>query len=319
MMKSFFFVLVFLCLNGVLLAQDYKKEFEGLWNTGDFEKQGQAFLSLGNVNDAKSAKLMLDYLKIVETLQLGHEQKINKKASEGDKFEDGDKNKVPVLVELVKMRDQMAEYDFILEKAAIGISLFKDPQAIKVLASEAPKFKSVMVKMAIMKALGKVDGKEALDLLIKSLKDKSPQVRQIALESLKTKIPAEAFEPILPLISDKVWQVRSAAVETLAKYDNPNSIKPLIDQLKEEQGRVSEDIEKTLNVLTGESHEGNYHAWLARYNTEKEKWMQGIKKEKPKEVEVPTINNPLRGSKKYYNDIQSRQESTQEKPKDGGT
>lgn len=319
MTKSVFFLFLTLTLLEVLSAQDYKQEFERLWKTGEFEKQGQALFNLGNTNDAKAAKLLFDSLKIVESLQLAHEQKINKKASEADKYEDGDGNKVPLIVELIKLRDQMAEYDFIIDKAAAGIALFSDPQAVKIMVSEAPKSKSITIKMAIMKALGKINNKEAIDLLIKSLKDKAAPVRQIAAESLKEKTPPEAFEPLLALISDKVWQVRSAAVETLAKYNDPKCIKPLIDQLKDEKGRVTDDIEKTLKALTGETHEGNYHAWVARYAKEKENWMQGIKKETPKEVEIQTINHPLRGSKKYYEEVASQREKAEGKPKDGGT
>lgn len=295
----FFSILLFA---STLMAQDYKKEFEKLWKTGVIESQAEAMLKLGEGGDVNAAKLMIKCLLEVSAVQEKLEAQIEAKAKEANLLPDGNEKKLGLQNEVVKLGEQITQYDVIFDKASEAIKKITDEKAINYLAQEAFKCPSLNVKMAMMMAVGGINSPEVTEMLIKALKDKSPQIRQLGVEALKTRTPAEAFEPLLKLVSDKAWQVRSAVAETLAKYKDARAIEPLIEQLQHEKGRLMTDIDSALAELTGEGHEGNYTVWRIRLKSEKEKWIARLAKGEKPESEEPKsrYDLSLRGTTRYY-------------------
>ncbi|HJP00458.1 MAG TPA: HEAT repeat domain-containing protein [Planctomycetota bacterium] len=94
-------------------------------------------------------------------------------------------------------------------------------------------------------------GGEHAEALTPLCTDREPAVRCAAFEGLA----ALASERVLPLareaLDDPVWQVRASAVAALGAVRHVDSIGPLIDRMETEQGRLVEDIARSLEQLTG--------------------------------------------------------------------
>ncbi len=300
--SSLIFLFVFLCLSSAPRAQDYKKEFEQLWKSGSIEKQAEAILKLGEGGDLNAAKLMMKCLLEIGQIQEKLEAQIEAKAKDASPLPEGNEKKLALQSEVLKLSEQIAQYEVIFDKAGEAIKKITDEKAINYLAQEAFKCPSINVKIAMMMAVGGANSPEVTDMLIKSIKDKSPQIRQLGVEALKVRTPPEALDSLIKLVTDKAWQVRSAVAETLGKYKDARAIEPLIEQLQYEKGRLLTDFDEALSELTGEAHEGNYTVWRLRLKSEKEKWIERLASGNKEESSEPKsrFNQSLRGTVKYY-------------------
>ena len=243
-------------------------------------------------------KCLLEIGQIQEKL----EAQIEAKAKDASPLPEGNEKKLALQSEVLKLSEQIAQYEVIFDKAGEAIKKITDEKAINYLAQEAFKCPSINVKIAMMMAVGGANSPEVTDMLIKSIKDKSPQIRQLGVEALKVRTPPEALDSLIKLVTDKAWQVRSAVAETLGKYKDARAIEPLIEQLQYEKGRLLTDFDEALSELTGEAHEGNYTVWRLRLKSEKEKWIERLASGNKEESSEPKsrFNQSLRGTVKYY-------------------
>ncbi|MCK9579788.1 MAG: HEAT repeat domain-containing protein [Methanoregula sp.] len=135
------------------------------------------------------------------------------------------------------------------------------------------------VKVAALRALGRIKSKNALPVLIPLLADPSPELRRTVTESLGNIRDASAIphlircfldqsaavrssairalsgmgnfalRPVLEATDDKEPQIRSAALETLGKFPDPVVLHPLVKGLADPEAGVRLTAAKVLGSL----------------------------------------------------------------------
>ncbi len=106
------------------------------------------------------------------------------------------------------------------------------------------------LRRACLQALGRLRATEAVPRIAELLADPDPSVVIAAADALGEIRDTAANAAVLGLLGHARWQVRSAAVAALAKIRHKDSIQPLIDLLRQEEGRMVDDILAALLSLT---------------------------------------------------------------------
>jgi HEAT repeat protein len=97
--------------------------------------------------------------------------------------------------------------------------------------------------------------------------DPEPAVRCAALDGLAALGSQLVLAPARSALADESWQVRASAIHALGRVRHRDSIGPLIERMAEEQGRLVEDIGRTLAALTGRDFGVRLEGWQGFWNT----------------------------------------------------
>jgi HEAT repeat protein len=116
-------------------------------------------------------------------------------------------------------------------------------------------------------ALGK-SGEAALDVELSPLaSDGEPAVRCAALEALASLKSPLVLKPAIADLEHSVWQVRLSAIQALGRVRHVDSIAPLIRRLEIEEGRLVEDIGRSLGEITGRQYGIRLEGWKRFWET----------------------------------------------------
>jgi len=149
--------------------------------------------------------------------------------------------------------------------AAVGVLRgVADPEAVKILTTEAIERGPWQVRGAAIEALGGVRdpaGVEALRKIVKAGGDPKPLAA--AAFALAQTRSADAMPEVLTLLGHGAWQVRLGAFEYLAVMRDPKSVPALVDRLETETGRLRREIADILQAVTGKSYGMDAAKWRA--------------------------------------------------------
>jgi HEAT repeat protein len=98
-------------------------------------------------------------------------------------------------------------------------------------------------------------------LLLPLTADPEPAVRCAALDGLASMRSALVVEPALALLDDETWQVRASAIAALGVVRRREAIEPLLGRMAVEEGRLVEDIGRSLGEITGRDFGQRLESW----------------------------------------------------------
>jgi HEAT repeat protein len=93
------------------------------------------------------------------------------------------------------------------------------------------------------------NNKDALDFLIKALKEEDTGIRRSAAQALGAIENKTAINPLVEILKDDDSKVRSSAIEALGKIENAKAVEPLIEALKDTDMFVRSTTVKALNQI----------------------------------------------------------------------
>ncbi len=132
------------------------------------------------------------------------------------------------------------------------------------------KHKSWQIRLGIIKALSRNANFKDISGLLEVIKnDKDARVVSMALQALTTKgnASAEVKEALKKALANKSDLIAAATANAIASFKLHSLIPDIIAVLAKSTGKLSEDLERSLKMMTGESHEENAKVWEIRWKT----------------------------------------------------
>ncbi|MDP6540211.1 MAG: HEAT repeat domain-containing protein [Planctomycetota bacterium] len=123
------------------------------------------------------------------------------------------------------------------------------------------KDKAWTVRSRAIAALAARPGPDHSQALVPLCADREPAVRCAAFEGLAALGSERVLAPARAGLGDSLWQVRASAVAALGIVRHVDSIGPLIDRMEVEEGRLVEDIARSLEQLTGRTFGMRTELW----------------------------------------------------------
>jgi len=154
--------------------------------------------------------------------------------------------------------------------------------------------KSWDVRRRAIQVLG-TTGDVAFAVLIEPLcEDREVAVRCAAIQGM-TDLRADAVRArAVAALEDDSWQVRATAIAALGIVRHVSSIEPLIEQMPKEDGRLREDVAKSLGNLTGRGFGQRHDQWVRFWETYKGRY------EMPTDAELAALRAKQRARKAEY-------------------
>ena len=94
---------------------------------------------------------------------------------------------------------------------------------------------------------------QAVDAIIRSLKDKDKEVRSYAADILGETSERQALIALSHSIEDEAWEVRKSTISSFGKIENPETVPFIITSLKDEHPQVRYTAAKELKRFTSPS------------------------------------------------------------------
>ncbi len=142
------------------------------------------------------------------------------------------------------------------------------PELARRLASEDDEFRLGAVDEVYDRALEGPDVRVALEAVVDASQEwriLSMALRALAHQDTGAPVPAH----LLRRAKAREWQVRLALAEGLVAYRHVDAVGALIDLLGDKRLRVRAGAAKSLEALTGESHDISQKAWARWYRKQK--------------------------------------------------
>ncbi len=185
-----------------------------------------------------------------------------------------------------ELNEKVNALSLVPEAVAGALTKTRDADAVKWLVEEGMKDKLWRTRAAIAAALGYAPADNALatPALVTAATEKEARVRAAAIEALGRRGAKEQKDLILKALEDERWQVRVAACGALGVLQLRDTVGPLIARMQLEEGRVNEDIDAALKLITGITYRGDALGWKGWWEVNKADWESGklAKKEEPK-------------------------------------
>ncbi len=134
----------------------------------------------------------------------------------------------------------------------VAISSTAKGNALPPIADASRYHSSLFVRLHAIHALAGVQDPAVKRQLLRTLEDQNPRIRVAVLDALGRQGDAGTVEPIAAMLSDDSWVVRAAAVSALVALKQPQAVSHLVSRLGIEDGRLCDDIARTLESLTGQ-------------------------------------------------------------------
>jgi hypothetical protein len=197
-------------------------------------------------------------------------------------FHPGDVKKVERYVEADKKCKEVEAKIQALEnaKGAIvkALAKFKGDATVKDLIREVTGGGDWQRRAASAEALGQIGHKDVPAALIEALKkDSEPAVRIAIVEAfraLKLATP-EIVAALAAQLQSDYWQLKIAAAQALKALDAKGGIEPLIEALQKADGRLRFEFNDALVGLAGVDKHGDYAAWKAWLDSNREALAKG--------------------------------------------
>lgn len=205
---------------------------------------------------------------------------------------------VKVLVPVLKDKDGA-----VVLAAERVLSGLKAADAMEALAAALVSKKDEITRLSLLRIFETNGRTEAVEPSQKALGDRAWSVRRQAAFTLSVCAPELAKVDLLPLLNDKEaavrvagydrlallrvtgllepawrdlthenWQVRAAAINALAKVRHKHSIGLLIERLAIEEGRLRQDIGRSLEGITGRGFGERVDGWRGFWKTYKDRF-----------------------------------------------
>jgi hypothetical protein len=123
------------------------------------------------------------------------------------------------------------------------------------------------VRRRALQSLAQVDDPVVVEAVAPLCEDKEVAVRCAALECLAELGSERVLEPAWRDLSSSSWQVRATAIAALGRVRHRDSIALLIERLPLEEGRLVEDISRSLTLITGRSYGTRIDGWQRFWET----------------------------------------------------
>jgi HEAT repeat protein len=152
---------------------------------------------------------------------------------------------------LCALKDSMSKCHYHAAQALARLGAQLDSEtAVEALTGDLLKSGDDWMRFAVSEALGKYRPKRAVELLIRTLKDKTNSARHVAAEALGKIGDVRAVEPLIDALKDKQWYVRRDAAEALGRLCAGRAVEPLIDVLKDKNWDVRRAATEALRRIT---------------------------------------------------------------------
>jgi HEAT repeat protein len=162
--------------------------------------------------------------------------------------------------------DATRTVEAIREALSASIVRLVDPErekATKGLRARVTAAGPFEAKRAAVLALGRIPGEVAIAALRELLTRKDdPGLRALAIDALAEQADEGSLDELLTnQLRDARWEVRLAVIKALVRIRSVRSIPPLLVALETETGRLQDEVDKTLQSLTGKSFHRSIELW----------------------------------------------------------
>jgi hypothetical protein len=159
-----------------------------------------------------------------------------------------------------------------------ALAKFKGDASVKDLIHEISAGADWQRRAAAAEALGQIGHKEVPSALVEALKkDSEPAVRIAIVEAfraLKQNSP-EIVAALAAQLQSDFWQLKIAAAQALRTLDAKAAIEPIIEALQKADGRLRVELNEALTGLAGVDKHGDYTAWKAWLDSNREALAKG--------------------------------------------
>lgn len=226
-------------------------------------------IALGRyAKDEKAAGNLLKILEKADTFLATYEGELAKLATKLD-----GSNAKPAMRDAAQrliINAKVTAYERLISESLASAGANGQTEVSDFLQKKGLKHKSWQVRLGVLKALSKnANFKDVSGLLEVAKSDKDARVAAMAIQAIayKGNISAEVKEALKKALGNKTDVVVSAAANTIAILKIHSLIPDIIAALAKSTGKLSEDLERALKMMTGESHEENAKVWEIRWKT----------------------------------------------------
>ncbi|MBI4563422.1 MAG: hypothetical protein HY716_01845 [Planctomycetes bacterium] len=172
-------------------------------------------------------------------------------------------------------------------RAAIGgaFATFQKPWIVPLLSKKLGHGEAIS-RAYLAEALGSIAGDDSEAALLAQLgKEKEGIVKVAILDALagRERKSDQAIEAAARLLKDASWQVVLSAAKLLELVEAKSMVPKLIDALDGTHGRVQEELNDVLALMTGVDKHGDHATWKAWWEENGEAYLAGTWKAKPGE------------------------------------
>ena len=179
----------------------------------------------------------------------------------------GDKRAVPALVKLLDDKEWQVRFYAVEALGKIG-----DSSAANPIADIMIKDSNNEVRLAAIKSLDQVDGKNKYKSVMEAFSDKDPNIRSYAVELSAKWRTEEALPLIISMLrDDRSNVVRSSCANALGRYKNFTSAPALIQALSDNYKDVRIYALESLKDMSGQNYNYDQDKWTHWFEINKDK------------------------------------------------
>jgi len=123
------------------------------------------------------------------------------------------------------------------------------------------RLRSTESRMELVETLGYLRSPKVVAALVPLAADRDPEVRLMAVEALGRQGDRLATLALAKALDDPIWQVQVVAVDALFRIGGAAAVDALIRAVSRADGRVTHDINRALEALTGRNFNENGVLW----------------------------------------------------------
>ena len=182
--------------------------------------------------------------------------------------------------------DQIAFQEAGVEAILDTLGRFRSAEAVEAIVRQTQGAYSLRYRARLIETLGRNRTATALRGLLEVLATKPKDVECLAatraLGALGEPAP-EAAAALRESLAAEHRQVRTAAAEAIAALGIRDLTAAILEALKISRGRCAADLNEALKKLTGVDKHGNYDAWKAWWDRNREAFLAGAYRPEPLE------------------------------------
>lgn len=270
-------LLLWMILSGAQEWRETKKKFSEEWGSQDPTRQAEAVRALSTCDIPEAAELLFRSAgQTDKTLRALAERKeqIQEEMRKYPADQIVDEKGSVVKKEWLERRKQLdqeakdvqhrlAAHEGVLKAVGETLGRYRSEGAVKRILDEFRKVTLDRMQPVLARALGGIPSDEVPGALIgKIASSKDLSTVLACVDSLAALGGQAALECLSVELGNKLWSVQIAVAAGLARIDAPDAIEPLIAALGKVDGRVREEFNLALVLLTGENRHGDPAAWM---------------------------------------------------------
>lgn len=280
--------------------KEMKRSFRRNIVSSDPDTRINAVRELGTADRLEAVKLLIVLLGRDDPSLYGHIEKRRRLVrnlesiyaaamNQGGKISQSEYARMEkIQAELQKVDAQITANDFIKYAAVGALAKTRDKKAVDYMLQKLKGAYSWRQRAAIAEALVKVEGEEVTKALMRAAADRDPKVRSSAIDSLGLRRLGhsdQVLDIFLKALKDRYWQVQVSGTRAIqhtrysAGYPKKlrRAVEALVDLLRRVDGRLQEDVDAALKVLTGFTFHGDAKLWKSWWEGNKDRLLEVIK------------------------------------------